>query len=227
MFDIHQSIYDESGERDEDRLEEYQAGLLEDFVASSEGIACLKDKNWPHWAEMFLDYYFGYIGDNVAEMSKSDVEEVIFQLIPEKVSTEPEDASEIIAEMHAFWSYLGREFQLKQAPQILALFTDDAITELRAELANPRNYGMAKSMFMTGKQAGFDMTTQEGLDAFMMDYNSRLLNDMIPYERDAILAMHKDRLAQDLPPPIGPNKSRKLERKKKKQQRQARKRNRR
>ncbi len=227
MFDIHQSIYDEFGERDDDRLEKYQTGLLEDFAASPEGMACLKEENWPHWAEMFLYYYLNYIGGTVAELSVRDVKEVIFQLIPEKVSTEPEDAPDIIAEMHAFWSYLGREFQLKQAPRILALFNDDAITELRAELANPRNYGMAKSFVMSGKQAGFDMTTQEGLDAFRVAYNSRLLDDMIPLDRHPSLARHKDLNIQILPPLPGPNKSRKSERKKKKQQRQARKRNRR
>ncbi len=101
-------------------------------------MACLKDEGRPHWAGIFLSYYFDYVDCTVAELSVGDVKEVIFQLFPEKVSIEPEDAPDIIAEMHAFWSYLGRQFQLKQATQILALFNDDAITELRAELANPR-----------------------------------------------------------------------------------------
>jgi hypothetical protein len=34
---------------------------------------------------------------------------------------------------------------------------------------------MAKSFFVAGKAAGFDMTTQEGLDRFMLAYNSRIL----------------------------------------------------
>ncbi len=36
---------------------------------------------------------------------------------------------------------------------------------------------------MSGRQAGFDMTTQEGLDAFMAVYNSRILNDLLPHDR--------------------------------------------
>ena len=34
---------------------------------------------------------------------------------------------------------------------------------------------MAKSFFMIGQAAGFDMSSQEGMNAFMLEYNERLL----------------------------------------------------
>lgn len=39
---------------------------------------------------------------------------------------------------------------------------------------DPRNFGMAKSLFTLGQEAGFDMTTQEGLQAFQQHYNQQL-----------------------------------------------------
>lgn len=39
---------------------------------------------------------------------------------------------------------------------------------------DPSNFGMAKSIFMMGQEAGFDMTTRDGSDAFMLAYNTQL-----------------------------------------------------
>lgn len=36
MFDIHQSIHDQHGEIDEERVETYINGLMNEFVASAE-----------------------------------------------------------------------------------------------------------------------------------------------------------------------------------------------
>ena len=57
----------------------------------------------------------------------------------------------------------------------MPLFDDDAADMLFEELSNPENFGMAKSFVMAGNQAGFDMSTQQGLEAFMLAYNSAML----------------------------------------------------
>jgi uncharacterized protein YecA (UPF0149 family) len=41
-------------------------------------------------------------------------------------------------------------------------------------MSDSSNFGMAKSFVMMGKEAGYDMTTQEGLNAFMTIYNQSL-----------------------------------------------------
>lgn len=100
---------------------------------------------------------------------------------------------------------------------------------MERELSNPANFGMAKSFFTMGTQAGFDMTTQEGLDAFMLAYNSALLSKQgigLPLGFPA----GEDEDAFFGPGPTSPPRSQR-ERQKKRQarkaQRQARKRNRR
>ncbi|MDB5309847.1 MAG: hypothetical protein JWO38_4049 [Gemmataceae bacterium] len=126
------------------------------------------------WAAMMMEYAINYTGHTPPEMTLSNFNEVLFELIPRKVSTEPETAEEIVTELRAFWSFLSRQYGLDNAPKILATLDDRAVDRLEAELADPANFGMAKSFFMTGKNAGFDMTTPEGLAAFQDVYNASL-----------------------------------------------------
>lgn len=49
---------------------------------------------------------------------------------------------------------------LKNAHACLDLLGADATAELEQELSNAANFGMAKSFFMAGKDAGFDMSSE-------------------------------------------------------------------
>jgi hypothetical protein len=230
MFDIHQSIAVD-GERDEKRQAALFDALLPAFAASAQGKACRSTATrLGSWAELFLVYYFDYLGCTVSDISVSDVREVVFELIPRKVSTEPESAPEIIEELRAFWQFLGAEYRLPQAAAIVAALGDDAVLKLRHRLADPRNFGMAKSFFAAGRAAGFDMNTEEGLQEFTAVYNAQ-----IHARQGAGPAIPPGPLASLGPPdalhtfralPLR-SENRKDKRKKGKAERQARKRNRR
>ena len=167
-----------------------------------------------------MHYAFNYLGFTPPQMSPSNLEEIVFGLFPRKVSVEPEVAAEIVTELRAFWMFLGRQYNLQNAPRMLALLDDSAIPRLQNLLGDPANFGMAKSLIATGNSAGFDMTSQAGLNEFMLAYNSSLL-----------AARDQTRL------PLGPlpelvrldsgGQPRAELRKKRKQKRQAKKRNRR
>ena len=76
------------------------------------------------------------------------------------MSVEPDAAQEIVAELRAFWQFLKRTRSLEKANTILDLLTDEDADRLEAELADPENFGMAKSIFTAGANAGFDMTDE-------------------------------------------------------------------
>lgn len=174
-FDIHQPVTDpESGEYDEQAAFTYQNAILELFTNSPEGLAYSEQGGEIGWTTVFLEYAMSYLGLTPPEMDQSHFNEVLFQIFPRKVSVEPEEAPDIVAELRAFWSFLGRAFELPNAPQMLRLLNDKATERLERELANPANFGMAKSLVMQGKARGFDTTTKEGLDAWMHTYNAEL-----------------------------------------------------
>ncbi len=118
MFDIHQKAFDEDGGWNDDRAGEYIGGLMDEFLASPEGQALIQAGGNPGYVDMFLDYGLNYPGVTPADMSLADFNEVVFDIIPRKVSTEPENAPEIISALQAFWSFVHRQYGLTHAEEI-------------------------------------------------------------------------------------------------------------
>jgi hypothetical protein len=204
-------------------------GLMEEFAASPEAQSIIEEAGGISWAATMMDLAFSYLGSSVPEMSLGDFNEVLFELIPRKVACEAEAAPAVVAELRAFWSFLRRQYGLANAQEILDTLTDEATTELSDSLSDPASFGMAKSFVMLGTKAGFDMTTQEGLDAFMLAYNSRLLA-----QEGAFGPPHLGSggdvffgLGPGFKQPGGSHKEHEKKRKARKTKRQARKRNRR
>jgi hypothetical protein len=223
MFDIRKDPYAGAGELDDRRVQAYIDGLMVEFAASPEAQPFLETEDGLGWAGMMMEYGFSHLGVSPARMSRRDFHEVVFELFPRKVSVEPDSAAAIVSELGAFWQFVRRQYGLPNADQILAALDNTAAQRLRKELADPSNYGMAKSFVMLGQEAGFDMTTQEGLEQFQLLYNSQLLANHVPPA--GLDAVEGDWPA--LPPsPLSP-KERAEKRKARKRQRQARKRNRR
>ncbi len=220
MFDIHQSLHSQHGEIDEERVEKYINGLMDEFVNSAEAQPVFDQYGSSDWPVLMMQYALDYLGVTPHEMSLREFNEVVFELFPRKVSTEPESAASIVAELRAFWTFLNRQYGLTNAVPIAASLTGTAVKRLERELANPANYGMAKSFFMRGMAAGFDMTTQEGISEFMNAYNSGLAGGAGEIED-----IPSPPMIEDFPSPLSP-KQRAEKRKKRKAQRQARKRNR-
>src|SRR5216110_1498642 len=105
---------------------------------------------------------------------KNGLREILFDLIPRKITALAEQAPEIVRELQAFWQFMQREFHLTNAPACLNVLNDKAIDTLKQEMSNPSNFGMAKSFLMMGLDRGFDMRSQEGIDAWMRTYNAEL-----------------------------------------------------
>ncbi len=174
MFNIYQTILNEHGWVDFDRYDAYADGLMGEFEASAEGKGLAQAGGDLGWVDMILRYGVDYLGVTPGDMSVADVREVLFELIPAKVSTPADGAVEIVTSLRAFWSFVDRQYALPAAREILATLNDHAVLRLKKQLADPGNWGFAKSFAMAGMEAGYDMTTQEGLDAFVKVFNRSL-----------------------------------------------------
>ena len=117
---------------------------------------------------------YTHVGVTLPQMTVEDIDEIINELFPNKVTlADPDDADEVIPEVTAFWQFLRRECQLANADAVLA-FLYKAEPEFKGKMNDPANFGMAKSFFTAGLDAGFDMTTPEGMEAFRQHYNVKL-----------------------------------------------------
>lgn len=180
MFDIMTSVEDpESGELDDELLGDYIETIAQEFSQSPEFLQ-MSDEPQINYLIPYLEYAANYVGDTVGTMTLGTSEEVLFDLFPRKVSMDASDGPVVISEIRAFWQFIDRTRSLPVATEIIARLDKDAETELEELLGDESNFGMAKSFFALGKQRGFDMTTQSGMNEFMEYYNHTLANQNAP-----------------------------------------------
>jgi hypothetical protein len=122
-----------------------------------------------------MDLAAAHFTATIATLGPRELREIVFELIPRKVSIDASTASWVIDELRAFYAFLGRAYRLAQAGACLRVLGGDAVKELEVALADKRKFGMAKSIFMGGREAGFDMDSREGIEAWMRVVQSRPL----------------------------------------------------
>jgi len=220
-FDFNRPLRDDDGEIDEEAFREYAEDLMRLFAESPEIREHISPGSEIGWASTMMDFGSGYLGVTPATTTESDFGEVLFDLFPRKMSCEPSFAPEIVRELRAFWTFLGREFGAPHAAACLKLLDGDAAKRLEEALGDPSKYGMAKGFFMAGKKLGFNVTTEKGMNEWMLAHNAAMAANRLGIGTDAA--------ASPLPPfaserPHGASSSAK--RKMRKAQRAARKRNR-
>ncbi len=180
IFNIRQSVFERDGLLREKVAEQYKEQLAKLFIESPEGQALLKEDIEPGWSDMMVDFGMNYLGVTPATMSPGELREILFDLFPRKVSAEADEAPEVIRELQYFWKFIEREFHLKNAAACLKILDGEAANELKEEMSNPANFGMAKSFVMMGKDQGFDMSTEEGLREWMETYNAGITSGKQP-----------------------------------------------
>jgi hypothetical protein len=174
-FNIHQNIFDNYDGYSEE-VEQYHDQLVALFNASPEAKILEDEGIAANWTSMLLEYELSYLTITPPQMTERFLQELLLEIVPRKISTPPENAPEIIREMQLFWTFLGREFHLKNAADCLKVLNEKMALEMQREMSNPANFGMAKSFVMAGMERGIDMTNKEEVDQWMNTYNAELLN---------------------------------------------------
>ena len=164
------------GEFDDDAVEKYLERACREFAVSREGMEILGEHGQASNVHMFLDIAINLCAVTVDTMTVEDVREILLQIFPRKVSMEAEFCEEVVAEIGAFWRFVDRVYDVEHANEI-ANSVIGLTSRFRDAMSDSSNFGMAKSMFMMGDQAGFDMMSQEGRNEFMVAYNESLYFD--------------------------------------------------
>lgn len=179
-FDIYALDSLEPGQDEADTaFDRYRRALIDEFRTSPEGQTYVaKHGSTGFWAGCMLDFGFNYIGVTLPNMTVSDLQEVVTDYFPRKVSLRsPEEAEDTIPELTAFWRFLSREFALPTAGAALR-FLDEIHPSFVRIMNDPSRFGMAKSFFTAGQAAGFDMTDKGQMNMFAAAYNARVASDV-------------------------------------------------
>ncbi|MHC4974661.1 MAG: hypothetical protein ACYTG3_20290, partial [Planctomycetota bacterium] len=90
------------------------------------------------WAALIIDLGMRHRAVNVARMHRTDLDQILFEVLPREFSARPEAAPEIVKELRAFWRFVQREFE--------PLFAEDCLKLLeRSDLASALRRKLAKS----------------------------------------------------------------------------------
>jgi hypothetical protein len=175
-FDIHQPVLDEEGDEfDEEKAHRYEEELRRLFEQSPEAKPFMETEDpGVFWADALVEFGLNYLEVTPPQMTPRDLNELLFELFPRKVSTPDFDAAEAISELRAFWNFLKREFSLPNADACLKALDDKAIGRFDKAMNNPGNFGPAKSIFMMGAARGFDMSSEEGINRWMQTYQAEM-----------------------------------------------------
>jgi hypothetical protein len=165
----------DGGELDEDRRTELEEELVRRFADSAEARG-LRDVRWCHTV---MDLAASHLGVTIASVGAPELREILYELLPRKVSVAASAAGDIVAECRAFFAFMKRELSLRDADACLRLLGAGAVKKLEAALSDRRNFGMAKSIMMAGADAGFDMSSTEGVEAWMREIQGKPLPSSI------------------------------------------------
>jgi hypothetical protein len=152
---------DEAGDLEPELRRELENELMHAFCAAPES-----ESVEPAWCAHVMDWAGEYLGRTIATIDAERLRDVLFSIAPRKVTVDPSAAAEIIPSLRAFYRFLKRTCDLPQADACARVLGGRAASELESALGDPANFGMAKSFFMSGRAAGFDMNSQAGIDAW-------------------------------------------------------------
>lgn len=124
-----------------------RAQVLEQFAASPHAAF---DGVSDRWVELSLRYAAEYLEAPFAEIDEETLEEIVFEILPRKVSCGPDAAAEAIRSLRAFWTFARDVLDQPHAEDCLEVLGDGAVGRLERALSEPSNFGLAKSLFMSG-----------------------------------------------------------------------------
>lgn len=80
-----------------------------------------------------MNFAADYFNATIATLGPRELREIVFDIIPRKVSIDASAATWIIEENRAFYAFLKREFALEQADACLRVLGGDAVKKLQSQ----------------------------------------------------------------------------------------------
>jgi hypothetical protein len=153
-------------------LDDYIHGAIQAFVDSEVGQQYVETHTeGGNWIGTFIEMAYLYGEHKLPKMTKGDVQEVMEYILPRKLTLlDPSETDDAIDELVAFWTFMDREYQLRSAKAIIK-YLRSIEDKFSRWMFDPSRGGIAKNFMMQGVEAGYDMTSEEGVRAFQDEYN--------------------------------------------------------
>jgi hypothetical protein len=156
-------------------LEDYIEDAIDQFVESETGRAHVEAyPTGGYWIDSFIEMAYLYGGFTLPKMTKADVQQVMEYIFPRKLTLlDRSEADDAIPELVAFWTFLKQDYKLRSAGAI-AKYLLSIQNKFSDWMFDPARGGMTKNFMLQGMEAGYDMTAQDGREAFQEIFNQQM-----------------------------------------------------
>ncbi|RKS77484.1 hypothetical protein CLV35_1170 [Motilibacter peucedani] len=124
-------------------------------------------------ARTILELKFTYLGGDLTTWSVDDVEQILLDIYPRKVSIEPGDERDILDGFAALLQYLEAIGIVGSLDPRLVPGIQRSLHEFTAAMADRSRWGMAKSLMAEADDEGVDVQDSAALQAFIDNINAR------------------------------------------------------
>lgn len=154
-------------EDDEVDLDEIVDELIESFCASPEATAVEDPAELRFWAGELVRLGLAYGHGSPAVWDENNIEEILTELLPRKLTIgSAAEAEDAVPAFRTFFRWASRVAFLPYADEIDATL-EEYEPDFPSMMMDERRFGLAKSFLLKGVAAGFDMSTEEGVAAFV------------------------------------------------------------
>lgn len=122
-------------------------------------------------AEMLVEHLAMHLGVTFVGVGPEELKILLFKIVPNRVMIEAEQAPLILDTTRALLAFADRELGAEHAQACLAALNASTEKRLTRDLADESKFGTAKSLLARGMRAGFDMTSEAGIAAFIEEVN--------------------------------------------------------
>ncbi len=133
--------------------------------------------------ETFTDYMQTYEGKSPKEWDVSSARSVCLEWVPKKITAETtlfESYGEVLSK---FFEFLASRNYLPSAKSLHNLI-EDIKEKIVENSQNSSNWGMAKSFFMGAQNSGVDMSSEEGINRYMLQQQLKAFQEISTLERN-------------------------------------------
>lgn len=120
-FDIRDPLLDEEGYVDEAAVERYQRELVRLFKASAEAHELRQQGIQLEWAALMLEFALNDLDLTPPRMDEDDLLTILLDYFPDKSHMDVRDIDVVLTELRAFWAFVRREYQLRNARACLRI----------------------------------------------------------------------------------------------------------
>ena len=123
--------------------------------------------------DTFTELMYSYHGLTPEEWDEDGVEECCLYTLPRKIATDIFYYKSLATVLSVFFAFLSEKNILKNAPKLIRRLRK-IDKQIVRNAQDPNNWGMGKSLVMSARNAGVDITNKTEMDSFINIYNKQL-----------------------------------------------------